>query len=83
MHAIESHLLIHVLSYLCRLGLSDLDTTDMEGIDNALHFRNVGTRSSSEGQNTKVRMMSGDVGENRGVCVVSRSFVSLVCQSAY
>jgi hypothetical protein len=77
-----THLLIHVFLDLWRLCLPNFNAADMEGIDDSLYSRYIRSGSCSESQDPEVGVMCGDVGENGGISIRSRSFVSLICRSA-
>lgn len=50
----------------------------MERVDHILHLFHIGSWSSGQSQDTKVRVMGCYVGDDCGVGVVASGFVSLI-----
>jgi hypothetical protein len=79
---LETYLLIHVFSYFRRFGLSDLYSTDVQGVDDRLDFGDVCPWSGCEGEYAEIRMMSSEVGEDGRVGIRSRCLVCLIYEAS-
>ena len=66
-----TYLLIHVFLDLWRLCLPNFNAADMEGINDSLYPWYIRSGSSSESQDPKVGVMSGDVREDGGISIRS------------
>jgi len=80
--AVDTDLFVHVFPYIWGFCFPDFDTADMQRIHYRLHFRNVISRRRGESEHPEVGMMSGDVGQYRGIRIIPRRFVRFICSSA-
>lgn len=79
---LRTYLLIHVLADLRRLRLTDLDTTDMEGIHHCLNLDDIVARRGGQSQDTEIRVLRSDICQDGRVRIVPRRLVRFVWKSA-
>lgn len=74
----HTYLRVHIFPDFRCFSLSNFNSRNVKGINHILHLFHIRSWSSSQSQDTKVRVMGCYVGDNRGIGVVASGFVSLV-----